>query len=76
MLPDLRGVEEGKLLFLQLLGLQDTLDATAASSQPQQLSSSFAPWWSIRLALIPELCPHFVQLWLKTYRILISFSLT
>lgn len=70
MLPDPTRLEEGKLLGLQLLGLQDTLDlqllglqdildATAAPSQPQQLSSSIVPWWSIKLTSNPWAMPIF-----------------
>lgn len=51
MLPNPTGLEEGKLLDLQLLELQDSLDGTAAPSQPQQLSSSIVPWWSMELTL-------------------------
>lgn len=69
MLTHPAGLEEGNLL-----GLQDILGATSAPSQPQQLSSSIIPWWSMKLALIPGLCPHFGQLWLKIDIIFISFS--
>lgn len=40
MLPDPTRLEQGKLLGLHLLGLQDTLNSTAAPSQPQQLSTA------------------------------------
>lgn len=46
MLPDPTGLEEGKLLGMQLMVLQETLVATAAPSQLPQLSSSVSTWCS------------------------------
>lgn len=45
-LSDPTWLEEGKLLGLQLMVLQETLAATAAPSQPQQLSSGIVTWYS------------------------------
>lgn len=46
MLPDPTWLEEGKLLGMQLMVLQETLAATTAPSQPPRLGSSIITWCS------------------------------
>lgn len=58
MLSDPTQLEEEKLLGFQLMVFQETLDATAAPSRLQQLSSSIITWHGMYLALSEPWVTH------------------